>query len=102
MSQAVYVRLFPEDLDFIKKYTLKEKTDKSKFIKNLIHKTIKQIKLNEAIDKYKEGTLTIREGAKLVGWEYREFLNELCKKNLIGPTKEEEEKIIKDTLEYFS
>ena len=24
MSQAVYVRLFPEDLDFIKKYTLKD------------------------------------------------------------------------------
>jgi predicted HTH domain antitoxin len=98
MSDAVYVRLYDEDLDFIRSYSKQKKIDKSKLIKKFVHTQVKRTKVELALQEYKEGLKTIREGAQRADMTYREFMNELAKRNLIGPSAEEQEKIMEDTL----
>lgn len=96
MTEAVYLRLYEEDLDFIRGYSKKEHIEQSKLLKNLIHEAIKQKKLSIAIQQYKEGYKTIREAAVFAKLDYYEFFHELAARNLLGPTAEEQEEMLKE------
>ena len=99
MTQAVYVRLYEEDLNFVKEYSKKKKLNQSKVINTLLHGAVQQQKLDIALEEYKEGFKTIRESALFADMDYRAFFNELSKRNLLGPSSEEQEQILKDTRE---
>lgn len=101
MSEATFVRLFDEDDKFIGDYAKEKRIAKSTLIKEIVHKSIEDIKLQEALKRYKEGEITIREGAKLSGLSYRKYLNELAKNGLLGIPVKEQEEMMKETLEYL-
>lgn len=97
MAEAVYIRLYDDDLDFVKRYSKELKTDKSKIIKELVHASVRQKKLDVAIDQYRKGLKTIRESAAIAQVGYFEFFDELAKHNLLGPKAEDIDKMIDDT-----
>jgi len=99
MNNATFVRLFDEDSKFIEFLSKQRKTTKSTIIKELVHNSIKEEKLENALSKYKEGEITIREGAELSGLSYRQFLNELGKKGLLGLGVKDQEEMIEETSE---
>lgn len=101
MSEATFVRLLDEDSKFIEALSKQKKTTKSAIIKELVHKSIKEERLESALKRYAEGEITIREGAGLSGLSYRQFLNELGKKGLLGLSAKDQEEMIKETLEYL-
>jgi len=101
MSEATFVRLLDEDSKFIETLSKQKKTTKSAIIKELVHKSIKKEKLESALDRYADGEITIREGATLSDLSYRQFLNELGKKGLLGGTAADQDEMIKETLDYL-
>ncbi len=88
MSNAVYVRFGNEELEFINKISREEKVTRSEAIKKLIDYASKKIKIEKAINNYKEGKYTIRECAEIAGLRYFEFFDILQKENLIGTSPE--------------
>jgi predicted HTH domain antitoxin len=96
MTDAVYLRLYEEDLNFIRKYSKEEKMQQSKVLKNLIHEAVKQKRLTLAIQQYEQGFKTIREAATYGKVDYHEFFHELAKRNLLGATAEEQKEMLKD------
>lgn len=84
MSEAVYVRLDDEELDFINKMAKENKITRSEVIKKLVDFAADKIKVEKAINKYREGKCTIRECAEIAGLRYFEFFDMLAKENLIG------------------
>lgn len=101
MSEATFVRLFDEDSEFIEDLSKQKKTTKSAIIKELVHKSIKEERLESALNRYTEGEITIREGAELSGLSYRQFLNLLGKKGLLGFSAKDQEEMIEESLEYL-
>ena len=60
---------------------------------------MKRLKIEKAIEVHREGTKTIRECAELCRVDYRDFLNELAKRNLIGGNAKLQQIMLKDTSE---
>ncbi len=60
---------------------------------------MKRLKIEKAIEAYREGTKTIRECAELCRVDYRDFLNELAKRGLIGGNAKLQQIMLKDTKE---
>ncbi|MBI2580982.1 hypothetical protein HYV85_04210 [Candidatus Woesearchaeota archaeon] len=60
---------------------------------------MKRLKIEKAIEAYREGKRTIRECAELCRVDYRGFLNELAKRNLIGGNARLQQIMLKDTSE---
>lgn len=60
---------------------------------------MKRFKIEKAIEAHNEGTKTIRECAELCRVDYRDFLNELAKRNLIGGNAKLQQIMLKDTSE---
>lgn len=58
---------------------------------------MKRPKIEKAIETYKEGTKTIRECAELCRVGYRDFLNELAKRGLVGGNAKLQRIMLKDT-----
>ena len=56
-------------------------------------------KINKAVEAYRKGIVTIRECAELCRVDYRDFLNELAKRNLIGGNAKLQQIMLKDTSE---
>ncbi len=84
MSEAVYVRFDEEELEFIRNMAKEEKVTRSEAIKKLVDYASHRIKIEKAVNRYKEGRDTIRECAELAGLSYFEFFELLSKENLIG------------------
>ncbi|MBI3037114.1 hypothetical protein HYY73_05200 [Candidatus Woesearchaeota archaeon] len=60
---------------------------------------MKRLKIEKAIEAYGEGTKTISECAELCRVDYRDFLNELAKRGLIGGNAKLQQIMLKDTSE---
>lgn len=88
MSEAVYVRFDEYELSFIKKVAEESKITRSEAIKRLVDYAAAKLKIEKAINSYKEGKCTIRECAEIAGLRYFEFFELLGKDNLIGTSAE--------------
>ncbi len=99
MSNPTTIRLYDDDILFLKGYSETKKVDRTKLIKELLHKGVEKLKIETAIADYKEGKRTIRECAELCRVDYRDFLNELAKRNLIGGNVKLQQIMLKDTTE---
>lgn len=84
MTDAVYVRFNDYELKFIENMANENGTTRSDAIKKLVDYASKKIKIEKAINTYKEGKCTIRECAEISGLRYFEFFDLLAKENLIG------------------
>lgn len=84
MSEAVYVRFDEEELNFIKRLAKEDKITRSKAIKKLVDYAAKKIRIEMAVNNYRQGKYTIRECADIAGLNYFEFFELLAKENLIG------------------
>ncbi len=60
---------------------------------------MKRLKIEKAIEAYREGTKTVRECAELCSVDYRDFLNELAKRGMIGGNAKLQQIMLKDTSE---
>jgi len=88
MSEAVYVRFNDEELNFIRKFAKEDKISRSEAIKRLVDYAAEKLKIEKALNSYKQGRYTIRECADLAGLNYFEFYELLAKENLIGTNAE--------------
>ena len=94
MSDAVYVRFDDEELKFVKKMVQDEKITRSDAIKKLVNYAAKNMRIEKAINDYKEGKATIRECAELASLRYFEFFDLLAQKNLIGTSPDNTELLL--------
>ena len=101
MSNPTTIRLYEEDMLFLKKQSEEKKVNKTKLIKELLHDSVKRLKIETTIEEYRKGTKTIRECAELCGTDYREFLNELAERNMIGGNVKLQQIMLKDTEDYL-
>ena len=99
MSDPTTIRLYEDDVLFLRKYSEAKKIDRTKLIKELLHEGVESLKIETALADYKEGKRTIRECAELCRVDYRDFLNELAKRNLIGGNAKLQQIMLKDTTE---
>ena len=99
MSDPTTIRLYEDDVLFLRKYSEAKKIDRTKLIKELLHEGVESLKIETALVDYKEGKRTIRECAELCRVDYRDFLNELAKRNLIGGNAKLQQIMLKDTTE---
>ena len=88
MAEAVYVRFDDEELKFIKEIAREEKITRSEAIKRLVDFAANKLRIEKAINNYKEGKNTIRECAEIAELRYFEFFDILIKNNLIGTSPE--------------
>lgn len=88
MSEVVYVRFDDEEMEFINEIAKADKIDRSKAIKKIVDYAARKIKIEKALNNYKEGKQTIRECAETAGLRYFEFFELLAKENLIGTNPE--------------
>jgi len=88
MTDAVYVRFNNQELDFINKISKDEKITRSDAIKKLVDYAAEKLRIEMAIESYKKGTCTIREGAERAGLRYFAFFDLLAKENIIGTNPE--------------
>lgn len=88
MSEVVYVRFDDEELDFINRIAKDDKINRSEAIKKLVDYAAAKLKIEKALNSYKEGKCTIRECAEIAGLRYFEFFELLAKENLIGTSAE--------------
>lgn len=88
MSEAVYVRFREEELNLIRNMAKEEKITRSETIKRLVDYALEKLKIEKAVNHYKEGKNTIRECAEIAGLRYFEFFELLTKENLIGTNSE--------------
>ena len=88
MSEVVYVRFNDEELDFINRIAKDDKINRSEAIKKLVDYAAAKLKIEKALNSYKEGKCTIRECAEIAGLRYFEFFEILSKENLIGTSAE--------------
>lgn len=98
MADPTYIRLYDEDVHFLRILSREQHLEQSKLIKNLLHEAVQYTKLKLAVQKYKEGLKTIREAAEFSGLRYHEFLDTLAQGHLLGPTAEEQERLMKETV----
>ena len=101
MSNPTTIRLYEDDMLFLKKRAEEEKVDKTKLIKEMLHESVKRLKIETALKEYEKGARTIRECAELCGTEYREFLNELAERNMVGGNAKLQQVMLKDTKDYL-
>ncbi len=94
MSEAVYVRFNDEELDFIEKMAKDYKITRSEAIKKLVDYAAAKLKIEKAINNYKEGRYTIRECAEIAGLRYFEFFELLSKESLLGTNAENMELLL--------
>lgn len=94
MSEVVYVRFDDEELSFIQEIVKEDKITRSKAIKKLVDYAAQKLKIEKALNNYKEGKCTIRECADIAGLRYFEFFDLLAKENLIGTSAENIELIL--------
>lgn len=99
MSDPTTIRLYEDDVLFLNRYSETKKIDRTKLIKELLHEKVESLKIENALADYKEGKRTIRECAELCRVDYRELLNELAKRGLIGGTAKLQQIMLKDTNE---
>lgn len=88
MAEAVYVRFDEEEVAFITKLAREKKITRSEAIKKLVDYAAEKLKIEQALENYKEGKETIREAAETAGLRYFEFFELLAKENLIGTNAE--------------
>lgn len=101
MSNPTTIRLYEEDVLFLEEYSEGKKVDKTKLIKELLHEGIEKLKIETAMEEYRKGIGTIRECAELCRIDYRGFLNELAKRNMIGGSAKLLQVMLKDTTEHL-
>ena len=101
MSNPTTIRLYDEDLLFLRDLSKQERTDKTRLIKEIIHNGIKKLKIENAMKEYQKGFKTIRECAEICKMEYRDFLNELAQRNLIGGNVKLQQTMLKDTMNHL-
>ncbi len=56
---------------------------------------MQKIRIEKAVNNYREGKLTIRECAEIAGMNYFEFFEVLAKENLIGGSAENIDLLLK-------
>ncbi|MBI2130573.1 hypothetical protein HYU10_02275 [Candidatus Woesearchaeota archaeon] len=88
MPEPVYVRFDDEELDFVERLAKEDKITRSEAIKRLVGYATKKLRIEKALNSYKEGKCTIREAAETAGLRYFEFFEILAKENLIGTSAE--------------
>ena len=88
MSEVADVRFDKEELSFIKELAKEDKITRSKAIKKLVDYAAQKLRIEKALNNYKEGKCTIRECAETAGLRYFEFFDLLAKENLIGTSAE--------------
>ncbi|MBI2139428.1 hypothetical protein HYU14_00775 [Candidatus Woesearchaeota archaeon] len=94
MGEAVYVRFDEEELEFINRVANEGNISRSKAIKNLVDYASQRMKLEKALQTYKDGKATIREAAQEAGLRYFEFFDLLAKDNLLGTSQEHVERVL--------
>lgn len=96
MSEAVYVRFEEQVSSFLKSIAIEENITRSEVIQKLVNSSIQKIKLEKALNNYKQGKCTIRESAEIAGLRYFEFFDVLSKENLIGTSPENTELLLSE------
>ncbi len=96
MSEAVYVRFEEHVSKFLKSIALEENITRSEVIQKLVNNSIQKLKLEKALNNYKQGKCTIRECAELAELRYFEFFDVLAKENLIGTSSENTELLLSE------
>ncbi len=94
MAEAVYVRFNDKELEFINGIVKEENITRSDAIKKLVDYASSRLKIEKAVNSYKEGRYTIRESAAIAGLRYFEFFEKLAKEGLIGTNAENTEMLI--------
>jgi predicted HTH domain antitoxin len=84
------VRL-PEDLAReIEKAAKEEKVDKGAILRRFADAGLREYKLEKALDKYRQGRVSLWKAAGLAGISYREALEEARKRNIPFQYREED------------
>lgn len=99
MDNPLSVRLFAEDIEFVTQYAKEKNEDRTKIIREFVHRVIQEIRVKKAIEECANGKKTIREGAALAKMSYREFLDALAQEHGIGGDEKLYEAMIKDTMD---
>lgn len=78
MSEKKFLgaRMEPEVYDIINKIAEEERVDKTKAIKILVFAGWKELRLEKALEKYKEGFVSIDKAAEIAGLTVNEMMQE--------------------------
>lgn len=74
--KTVTARVPKELLQDIKEIEREEKTERAEVVRRLLDDAAKRWKLKKALDKLREGNITLRTAAKIAGLSYLEMLDE--------------------------
>lgn len=82
MSTTLTTRL-PDDLFAeIERISQEERLDKSAVTRRLLEAAVREHKLETAIERYRDGELTLRGAAELAGRSLRELMTELARREV--------------------
>lgn len=82
LSTTLTARL-PDDLfEEIEQISQEEHLDKSAVARRLLEKAVQDHRLETAIDRYREGNITLRTAAKKADMPLREFIHELSRREI--------------------
>ncbi len=94
MSTTLTTRLPDELFAEIERISQEERLDKSAVTRRLLEAAVREHKLETAIERYREGALTLRGAAEQAGRSLREMLTELAKREV--PVAYAEEDLAED------
>lgn len=87
MSKPVTIRPAEEDLEYVEDVAREKKLPKASIIRELLHEAVEEERLKKAVENFKEGKVTLSEGAELAGISTLDFFEVLGKKKAWKPLK---------------
>ena len=99
----VYIplRLSKEDALLLEEEAKREGVGKSVLARRLLRKALRELRIERAIEEYKEGKCSLGYAAEMAGLSIRDFISELIKRNiLIQYSLEDLEEDLKAAEEY--
>jgi len=99
----VYIplRLSPEDAEILEEEARRQGVGKSVLARRILRKALREMRIERAIEEYREGKCSLGYAAKIAGLSIRDFISELAKRNiLLQYTIEDLEEDLKAAEEY--
>lgn len=87
-TELVSVRLPKEYISAICEKAREDNTDKTTALKRIVALGTKQYKLENAVNKYREGKVSIGKAAEIAGISLWEMMDELKDRNIANPLNE--------------
>jgi len=83
--ETVTARLPPEMLEEVERLAEREKVDRSELIRRLLASALQQRRVEDALEAYREGAVTLWKAAEMAGKSLREMMNLVKMKRIPVP-----------------